>query len=297
MSNLTPHRIALVVAVISASPSVALAQIRASEIGTMSQIIDGTKITMEYSRPRARGREPLFGGRVVKWNEVWTPGANWATTLETSKDITLNGQKLARGKYSVWMVVKQDGNWTTILDPRVRRYHEDPPDSTAQQIRITTRPSQAPFAEVLTWSMPTLTATGGALAMHWGTTVVSMDVAVSPSLQMTMSARDAAPYIGSFTYSQRIGPDSGTTKTLTITYEDSTLRGQWEPNDPYFKKFALIRIAPHWFAPGVYDDNGQIYEVYKPEMTFEFKVANGKAVSLEVRTEEDEIEAVGKRKS
>jgi methionine-rich copper-binding protein CopC len=36
-----------------ALPAVAHAQIRASEVGSMSQIIDGTKITMEYSRPRA----------------------------------------------------------------------------------------------------------------------------------------------------------------------------------------------------------------------------------------------------
>ena len=262
----------------------------------MSQIIDGTKITMEYSRPRARGRDPLFGGRVVKWNEVWTPGANWATTFETTKDITLNGRAVPKGKYSVWMVVRQDGNWTTILDPRVRRYHEDPPDSTAAQIRLQTRPTQAPFAEVLTWSMPTLTATGGSLALHWGTTLVSMDVGVQPSFRMTMSAADAAPYIGRYEYTQRIAPDSGKISTLIVTYVDSTLKGQWEPNDPYFKTFALIRIAPGWFAPGVYDEHGQIYEVYKPEMTFEFTLVNGKAVSLEVRTEDDELEAVGKRK-
>jgi len=292
----TLTRLTLVVALVTETPSVAFAQIRASEIGTMSQIIDGTKITLEYSRPRARGREPLFGGRVVRWNEVWTPGANWATTLETSKDITLNGTKVRKGKYSVWMVVRQDGNWTTILDPRVRRYHEEPPDSTGQQVRIATRPTQAAFAEVLTWSMPALSATGGTLAMHWGTTQVSLDVGVEPSLRMTMSPTDAAPSLGTYSYTARTGPDSGKTKTLTLSYDDSTLKGQWEPNDPYFRKFALIRIAPGWFAPGVYDGNGQIYEVYKPEMTFEFKVENGKAVTLEVRTEDDQVEAVGKRK-
>lgn len=279
-----------------AIPSSAIAQIRASEIGSMSQIIDGTKITIEYSRPRARGRDPLFGGRVVRWNEVWTPGANWATTLETSKDITLDGRAVPKGKYSMWMVVRQDGNWTTILDPRVHRYHEDPPDSTATQIRLATRPTQAPFEEVLSWTMPALTATGGTLAMHWGTTLVTMTLGVQPSLRMTMSAADAAPYLGRYDYTKRIDPDSGKTTTLIVTYEDSTLKGQWEPNDPYFKKFALIRIAPNWFAPGVYDANGQIYEVYKPEMTFEFAVTNQKAVTLEVRLEDDTIEAVGKRK-
>ena len=93
----------------------------------------------------------------------------------------------------------------------------------------------------------------------------------------------------------RIGPDSGKKSVLVVTYQDSTLKGRWEPEEPYFKTFALIRIAPHWFAPGVYDDKGQIYEVYKPEMTFEFTVKNGKATSLEARTEDDKIEAVGKR--
>jgi hypothetical protein len=84
-------------------------------------------------------------------------------------------------------------------------------------------------------------------------------------------------------------------KVLIVTYDDSTLKGRWEPNDPYFRTFALVRIAPNWFAPGVYDSKGAIYEVYKPEMTFEFTVKNGKAASLEVRTDDDKIEATGKR--
>jgi hypothetical protein len=280
---------------LGASPALVTAQIRASEIGTMSQIIDGTKITLEYSRPRARGREPIFG-RVVQWNEVWTPGANWATTFETNKNITLNGVSVPKGKYSVWMVVRQSGNWTTVLEPKVHIYHEYPPDSTAQQVRIATPATQAPFAEILTWSMPALSATGGTLAMHWGTTLVPLAVAVEPSLRMTISASDAAPYLGSYSYLERTGPDSGKTKTLTVTYEDSTLKARYTPDDDYWRKFALIRIAPNWFAPGVYDDKGKIYEVYKPELTFEFKVVNGKAVSLEMRNEADEVEAAGQRK-
>ena len=200
------------------------------------------------------------------------------------------------GKYSVWMVVRQDGNWTTILDPKVRIYHMYPPDSTGQQLRIATHPTQAPFAEVLTWSMPTLSAAGGMLEMHWGTTLVPITVGVEPSLRMTMSASEAAPYLGSYTYTDRTGPDRGKTRTLTVTYEDSTLKGRYTPDDDYFRKFALIRIAPDWFAPGIYDEKGQIYEVYKPELTLEFNVVGGKARSLEMRNEADEVEAVGKRK-
>ena len=272
------------------------AQIRASEIGTMSQIIDGTKITMEYSRPRARGRDPLFGNpRVVRWDEVWTPGANYATTLEVSKDVTVNGKRLAKGKYSVWFVVKKDTPWTVVFDPRVRRYHMEPPESTTTQIRFPVRPEEAPFTEVLTWSMPALSASGGTLAMNWGKVRIPIELTVQPSYVLTLSAADAAPYLGRYSYAVRLGPDSGKVSTLTVTHEDNTLEGQWEPNDPYFKKFALIRIAPNWFAPGVYDEKGVIYEVYKPEMTFEFTVVGGKAVSLEVRGEDDRVEAAGKR--
>ena len=293
--HITLRQWAFSATILGAWPSAAAAQIRASEIGTMSQIIDGTKITMEYSRPRARGRDQLFG-HVVKWNEVWTPGANWATTFETNKNITLNGVPVPKGKYSVWMVVRQDGNWTTVLEPKVHIYHEYPPDSTGQQVRIATHVTQAPFTEVLTWSMPTLSAAGGTLEMRWGTTLVPITVAVEPSLRVTMSASEAAPYLGSYTYTERTGPDRGKTKTLTVTYEDSTLKGRYTPEDDYFRKFALIRIAPNWFAPGVYDDKGQIYEVYKPELTVEFKVVAGKAVSLEMRNEADEVEAAGERK-
>ena len=36
-------------------PGAVSAQIRASEMGTMTQVIDGTKISVTYSRPRMRG--------------------------------------------------------------------------------------------------------------------------------------------------------------------------------------------------------------------------------------------------
>ena len=61
------------------------AQIRASEVGTLSQVIDGTEISMEYSRPSIRGRGEVIGD-IVKLDHRWTPGANWATTIEFSKE-------------------------------------------------------------------------------------------------------------------------------------------------------------------------------------------------------------------
>src|ERR1700709_690897 len=101
-------RVALIAgaAIVAGAPSALLAQIRASEPASVTQTVDGTRLTIEYSRPRVRGRKALFGTKFVEWNEVGPPGANYATTLETSRDITLDGHAVQKGKYSVWMVVR-----------------------------------------------------------------------------------------------------------------------------------------------------------------------------------------------
>ncbi len=278
-------------------PHTVAAQIRASELATMSQTIDGTRLSVTYSRPRARGRSPLFGTSVAHWGEVWTPGANYATVLEVSKDITLNGRPVPKGKYSVWMVLREQGDWTTVLDPNFRIFHMDPPDSSAKQIRIRTPVEQAPFMEVLTWWMPELSATGGNLAMQWGTTRANLKVAVTPSLEVTMPEADAKPYVGRYEYRLAKPPrgDNGVS-TFIVTYEDKTLKGRWEPEDSYMKTFALIRVGPDIFAPGLYDKTGAIYEVLRPDMMFTFKRVPGQPVTFSVRQDTDELEATATKK-
>ena len=272
------------------------AQVRASEKAVVSQTIDGTTLTVEYSRPRSRGRDPIFGTKAVKWGETWTPGANWATTFDIDKPVKLDGHPVAKGKYSVWMVVRQDGNWTVVLDPKAHRYHMDPPDSTANQIRIPVHVIAIPFTDVLTWSMPELRMDGGKLAMDWERARVTMDVTVEPSLTMTLPAEEARQYLGEYTFSERDSAGKEKLSTFTITHEDGTLKGQWTPDDPYMKKFALIRVAPDWFVPGIYDENGKIYEVLKPDLVVEFKRDKGRIVSFAIRDMEDNLWGTGTRR-
>jgi hypothetical protein len=276
----------------------ARAQIRASELASVSQTIDGTKLTVQYSRPRARGRTPLFGNRkVVRWDETWTPGANWATTLDVSRDVTLEGRRVPKGTYSVWMVVRQGGDWTVVLDPRARRFHMEPPDSTAQQVRFPVRVGTAPFAEVLTWSFPDVRASGGTLAMQWGTTRVAMSLEVEPSLQVALPAADAEAYVGEYAFTEVDSAGAkGKTSGFRVLYEKGTLKGEFVPNDAYMGRFALIRVAPDLFAPGLYDEKGQIYEVLRPDMMFTFARVGGRPATFEVRDDSDKLWATGARK-
>ena len=272
------------------------AQIRASELGSITQVIDGTKISVTYSRPRTRGRQQLFGSKVAHWGEVWTPGANWATVLEVSRDVTLNGQAVPKGKYSVWMVLRERGDWTTVLDPNSRIFHMDPPDSSAKQIRISTPVDQAPAVDVLTWSMPALTASGGTLTMQWGTTRATLTVAVTPTLEVTTPVADAQAYVGRYEY-REVKPSPGTSgvSAFIVTYENGTLKARWEPNDDYMQTFALIRVGPDIFTPGLYDRTGAIYEVLRPDMMFTFRRVDGQPLTFSVRGLDDDLEATGTR--
>lgn len=272
-----------------AVPSLLTAQVRASELGTVSQIIDGTKISIVYSRPRARGRDTLFGTKAVKWGETWTPGANWATTLEVSRTVKINGLPVPTGKYSVWMVVRQDGNWTTVLEPDSHRYHMDPPDSSSTQIRIPVHVETVPFTDVLTWSMPELRMNGGTLAMQWERARVSMNVEVEPSLVMTIPAADARLYVGRYRMAEKDSAKKDSTiSELSITHEAGVLRGRFTPEDNYLKKFALVRVAPDWFAIGVYD-KGEIYEILKPDMVLEFSRTKGAITGFVIRDPDDDV--------
>lgn len=281
----------------AAVPTTGSAQIKASEAASVSQTIDGTKITLEYYRPRARERDTLFG-KVVTWGEVWTPGANWATTLEVSKDVRLNGHPIPKGKYSVWMVVRKEADWTAVFDPKFKRYHEEHPDSSAEQIRFAVHPEQRSFLEVLTWSFPEIKAIGGMLAMQWGTVYLPLEIRVTPSYPtLSLAEAKAAPYLGSFEWVWKQGPP-GDPKPLgfVVSHENGSLMGRWDPAPyPEWAKFILIRIADDWFIPG-FLVKGELYEVAK-EMVIEFKVQDGKAVGFDVRGEDDTIMATGKRKN
>jgi hypothetical protein len=102
---------------------------------SVSGSINGANVTIKYGSPFVKGREgKIYGTKLVPFGgEVWRAGANSATTFETDKDLTVGGQKLPAGKYSVyikadekeWDVIfnSQTGQWginrdgTTTLDP------------------------------------------------------------------------------------------------------------------------------------------------------------------------------------
>jgi hypothetical protein len=284
-------RSAAFVLLLAAAPPLS-AQIRASEQATISQTIDGTVITIDYARPRARGRDSLFGGE-VKWGEVWTPGANWATTLELNRNITLDGHPVPAGKYSVWMIVQPE-EWTLVLDPRWHRFHMNRPDSTAEQIRYRVQPRAGLFTEVLTWSFPDVQIGGATLLMAWGRVQVALGIAVEPSHPLTFARDSARTYLGSYRFRWTEDADSVKPSRITLTHSHDMLMGKWDPApDPDLASFALIHIADGWFNVATMR-GGEVFEV-DPDWVAEFGFRGGKVTGFEMRGKDDKLEGSAER--
>jgi len=80
----------------------------------LKQSIGITDVTITYSRPGVKGRE--VWGKLVPYNELWRTGANMATVLEVTDEVMIEGQKLPAGKYSLFTIPAQTGEWTLVIN-------------------------------------------------------------------------------------------------------------------------------------------------------------------------------------
>jgi hypothetical protein len=133
---------------------------------TARATIGSAKLSVDYGRPRARGRTLL--GEVINYDRVWRTGANAATQFTTSAPIALGGLSVPAGTYTLWtvphvrgvelIVNRQTGQWGTEYG----RAHD-----------LGTVPMQSdslgPPVEQFTISIEPRDARHGTLAMAWGT--------------------------------------------------------------------------------------------------------------------------------
>jgi hypothetical protein len=258
------------------------AQALASPFGTVSQKIDSTTITIEYYRPSARGRM-IFGG-LVRWGDVWTPGANWATMLEVTRDVRVEGHPLPRGKYSVWMIpaMKPD-SWTVVLNRAARRFHVVRPDRKDDELRIRVSADSAPHLETVTFSFPVVSRTGTTLAFQWAGTVVPMRLEVQSSRPAIIAAHAWSSYAG--VYELRSAGDS---VAPPVRYEviergsglwvRTTLDAVEEGLDP---EFDLLPAGGDDFHPRQYK-NGKLIGDEMDELIV-FRLEGARATGFEVR--------------
>lgn len=285
------------------------AQVMASEPASVSQTVDGTKITVEYSRPRARGRRGLFGTRVHS-GETWTPGANAATTLAVTRAVTIEGRAVPKGKYSVWIVTNPE-QWVLLLDPDSTRFHTQRPRESEGQVRIPIRRETRPFMETLTWWFPDVSSTGTTLAMQWDTVHVALRVGVPASYSRAVPADEARRLVGRYRMISEPMPappggsdaPSGAEEMpapdvmFTIRHEGGELRAVMDPplfsTESGYTDWILLPGKSGWFKLGRFD-GGELVEVTE-FVAVHFDPEGDTAKGFEVRAMNDALLAKGTR--
>jgi len=82
-------------------------------------------VFVSYGRPQVRGRT-VWGGQLVPADTIWRLGANEATHLATSRELTFGTVVVPPGLYTLWLfnaaggpqlvINKQVGQWGTVYD-------------------------------------------------------------------------------------------------------------------------------------------------------------------------------------
>ena len=80
----------------------------------ITQNVRGLEVNIDYSQPSVNGRS-IFGD-LVPYDKMWRLGANEATTLEVDKNCKIAGKEVPAGKYAMFAIPKENGNWTIILN-------------------------------------------------------------------------------------------------------------------------------------------------------------------------------------
>ena len=173
-------------------PALALAQVeipRVSPKASLTQMIGLTELEIEYSRPSVRGRQ--IWGALVPYGEVWRTGANEATRFVVSDDVTINGQKLAKGTYSLH-TIPGESEWTLIFNSVADQWGSYSYDAANDVLRVKVAPRRAPHAhESMLFAIPSVSSDSAEVHFAWENVVVPFTVAVDTNAKVIAAASNA----------------------------------------------------------------------------------------------------------
>jgi hypothetical protein len=111
--------LALFALVLILSPLPAWAQrARLSPHETISNVIDGNRVTIVYGRPLSKkagsGEARKIWGSLVPFGQAWRLGADEATLLLAQKDIQFGDTAVPAGAYTLYMVPEENGGKLAI---------------------------------------------------------------------------------------------------------------------------------------------------------------------------------------
>lgn len=163
---------------------------QASPSSKVEQIVGLTHVTIDYSRPGAKGRTVY--GDLVPYGKNWRTGANANTIITFDQNIKINGQELKKGKYALFTTPKAD-SWDIIFYTTTDNWGlpENWEDSKVA-LKTTVKPETlSKPVESFTIAINNLTNDSATLDLAWERTQVSVPFTV-PTNEVAMASIEKA---------------------------------------------------------------------------------------------------------
>lgn len=139
---------------------------RVSPPATASATFGTNTVTVIYSSPAVKNR-PIWG-TLVPFGEIWRTGANEATTIEFTQDVTIQGQTLAKGIYS-FFTIPAETEWTLIFNTDETQWGAFKYDQSADALRVNVKPiaTESVTENLLFTVVQDTTPSAGIIRLNW----------------------------------------------------------------------------------------------------------------------------------
>jgi hypothetical protein len=146
---------------------------RVSPNASVAQTIGVTEVTISYGRPGVKGR--TIWGELVPYGEVWRTGANEATTISFSKDVTIEGERLPAGTYALFTIPKEN-EWIVVFNKNAQQWGAFDYNASQDALRVKVKPQAADPQEWMSFSFEDLNPNAATVALRWEKLAVSFKI-------------------------------------------------------------------------------------------------------------------------
>lgn len=175
-----------------------------SPLQTLKQNFALSEITIEYSRPSARGRAVY--GDVVPFGKVWRTGANGSTKITFGEDVKVEGKAVKAGTYALYSIPGKDS--FTFMLYKDLKLGGDVANYSAENelIRFAVKSSKVTEkVETFTMNVSDITASSSNIELTWENTraafnvTADIDASIMASIDKALN-KDNKPYFQAASY-------------------------------------------------------------------------------------------------
>ena len=161
----------------------------ASPAAKVMQEVGVTEISIEYSSPGVKGRK--VWGDLVPFDKAWRTGANAASKITFSRDVTFGGKPVPAGTYTIVTLPSQKG-WKMMLNKDLTIWAGLKPYDPAQDlVTVDATTTEIPLRERLAFLFSNTTDDATSLDMEWEKLRVSVPIKVDTAAHVQAGMQTA----------------------------------------------------------------------------------------------------------